>query len=139
MIKPKVWLHKHGHIETIGRGRMSAAHIALIHEAVANGEQIEGYSVVSGTVPANTTATPAPTVERTKTDPNRVVDVPDVARFEDETEAYYFNDGKAVLIGMRTVDNVCGSSLTYCHCESPRVWVDYDRQVVVNFRTRKTN
>lgn len=139
-MKPKDWLHKNGHIETIGRGRMSAAHIALINEAVANGEQIEGYSIVSDKGIAKATGeTAAPTVERTKVDPNRIPDVPDVARDERTTMAYHFVDGKRVEIGMRTVDNVCGSSLTYCHCENPVVWVDFDRSVVVNFGTRKNN
>ena len=131
-MKPKEWLHKNGHIETIGRGRLSAAHIALINEAVANGVQIEGYSVVTPTKES----TGAPEVKRTAVDPNRVVDVPDVARDERTTMAFYRNDGKVVEIGMRTVDNVCGNSLTYCRCESPRVWVDYDQQVVVNFKPR---
>jgi hypothetical protein len=131
-MKPKEWLHKNGHIEVIGRGRLSGAHIALIQEAVANGVQIEGYSVVSGN--QNTETTTAPTVQRTAVDPNRIVDVPDAVRDEREVEAFYREDGKVVKIGMRTVDNVCGNSLTYCHCESPRVWVDSDRQVVVNFR-----
>lgn len=135
-MKPKEWLHKNGHIEVIGRGRLSAAHIALINEAVANGVAIEGYAIKER-VTLTGDESPAE-VTRIVMDPNRIVDVPDVARFENETEAYYLNDGKAVLIGMRTVDNVCGSSLTYCHCESPRVWVDFDRQVVVNFRN-KTN
>lgn len=134
MIKPKQWLFDNGHIEVIGRGRLSAAHIALIHEAVANGVQIEGYSAVKGN---SDEPTAAPVVERTKVDPNRIVDVPDLARDETALEAYYLTDGKPVTIGMRTVDNVCGSSLTYCHCESPRVWVDSDRQVVVNFRNKK--
>ena len=136
-MKPKQWLFDNGHIKEIGRGRLSAAHIALINEAVANGVNIEGYSVVKQNV---STDKPEPAkVERTKVDPNRIVDVPDMARDERDFTAYRFEDGKRVEVGMRTVCNVCGSSLTYCHCESPMVWVDFDRQSVVKFATRKTN
>lgn len=133
-MKPKEWLFKNGHIEVIGRGRLSAAHIALIHEAVANGVQIEGYSVSKTDI---STDKPEPVkVERIAHDPNRVVDVPDIARDERDFMAYRSENGKRIEVGMRTVDNNCGSSLTYCHCESPRVWVDYDREAVVHFTSR---
>lgn len=131
-IKPKQWLYDNGHTDSLGgRGRMSAAHKALIMEAVAKGVNIEGYAVVE----QSTTAAPAE-VKRVAVDPNRVVDVPDMSRDEREVMGYYLSDGKTVEVGMRTVDNNCGNSLTYCRCESPRVWVDYDRQVVVNFKPR---
>ena len=133
-ISPKKWLYDNGHTDTLGgRGRMSKAHKALIMEAVANGVAIEGYAVVDKA----TAATDKPAkVERVAPNPNRVVDLPDMTRDESKVMAFYREDGKVVEVGMRTVDNNCGTSLTYCPCESPRVWVDYDRQVVVNFKPR---
>lgn len=140
MIKPKKWLYDNGHItaEDMGkRGRLSAKNKELIMAAVANGVAIEGYSVVKADKSDNTD-TPAPVqVERVAAaDPNRIVDVPNVTRDEREIMAYHFVDGKKKEIGMRTVDNICGSSLTYCHCENPRVWVDADVECVVNFQSR---
>lgn len=129
-MKPKDWLKANGHITEIKRGRMSREHITLIKEAVANGAKIEGYGEVSATASA-----PA-TVERVAVDPNRLVDVPDVFRDERALMAYRVENGKNVEIGMRTVDNNCGSSLTYCRCDSPRVWVDHETQAVVNFKPR---
>jgi len=133
-IKPKQWLYDNGHTTTVGgRGRMSKEHKALILAAVESGVDIEGYAVVERATAATNKPAKA---ERVKVDPNRVVDVPDETRNEREVMAYYMEGPKRVEVGMRTVDNNCGSSLTYCPCESPRVWVDHDRQVVVNFRSR---
>lgn len=133
-IKPKQWLYDNGHTDSLGgRGRMSAAHKALIEAAVASGVNIEGYAVVNR--PTIATDKPAE-VKRVAPNPNVIADVPDMTRDENEIMAFYRADGKVVEIGMRTVDNVCGSSLTYCPCESPRVWVDHDQQVVVNFKPR---
>lgn len=132
--KPKVWLYENGHTTTLGgRGRMSKEHKAIIEAALLADPdlRIDGYSVERSTV-----ATDKPKVERVAVDPNRVVDVPDMTRDERVTMAFYRDGGKSIEVGMRTVDNNCGSSLTYCPCESPRVWVDYDREVVVNFKPR---
>lgn len=136
MIKPKEWLYQNGHMtreEADKRGRMSLANKALVMEAVRNGVAIEGYAIVDR--PTVATDKPAK-VERVAVDPNRVMDVPDMSRDETALMAFYRADGKVIEIGMRTVDNVCGNSLTYCRCESPRVWVDCDSQVVVNFKPR---
>lgn len=129
-MKPKDWLKANGHISEIKRGRMSREHIELIKAAVATGVKIEGYGEVTAT------ADKPATVERTAVDPNRLVDVPDVYRDERTLMAYRTQDGKQIEIGMRTVDNNCGSSLTYCRCDSPRVWVDHESQAVVNFKPR---
>lgn len=134
-IKPKIWLRDNGHMtaeEAAKKGRMSLVNKALVEAAVARGVNIEGYSVVREDSPTGET----PKVERVAVDPNRVVDVPDAYRDERTLMAYHMVEGKRVEIGMRTVDNNCGSSLTYCACESPRVWVDHDHQVVVNFAPR---
>lgn len=133
-IKPKQWLFDNGHTDTLGgRGRMSLAHKALIQAAVASGVNIEGFGVVS----SPTAVADAPVeVKRIAVDPNRIADVPNVSRDEKAVMGFYRAEGKVVEIGMRTVDNNCGSSLTYCMCESPRVWVDHDQQVVVLFKPR---
>jgi len=135
MIKPKIWLRDNGHMtaeDANRRGRLSKAHVAIILDAVAKGAQIEGYGVVRPTV-----ATDRPVeAKRTAVDPHRVADVPDMSRDEREVMAFYGTGRDKVEVGMRTVDNNCGSSLTYCRCESPRVWVDHDREVVVNFGPR---
>lgn len=131
-MKPKEWLKAHGHITEIGRGRMSAAHIALIKDAVANGTEIEGY----GSVTPKATGAPA-TVERTAVSTVKTIaDIGEPTRDERSIMAYRTVDGKTVEIGMRTVDNNCGTSLTYCKCESPRIWVDHESQAVVNFKPR---
>lgn len=134
--KPKEWLASKGHPVKVGKGRLSAEYKGIIEAALLADPdlRIEGYSVVKDN-DANT-STAAPKVERVKADPNRVVDVPDATRDENAVMAYYMEGDKRVEVGMRTVDNNCGSSLSYCPCESPRVWVDYDRQVVVNFKPR---
>lgn len=134
-IKPKQWLFDNGHTDSVGgRGRMSLAHKNLIMEAVANGTAIEGYALKEA-VTLTGKESPAE-VKRIVMDPNKIVDVPDACRDEKAVMGFYREEGKVIEIGMRTVDNNCGNSLNYCHCESPRVWVDYDRQVVVNFKPR---
>lgn len=131
-MKPKEYLLKHGHISEIGRGRLSAAHIAIIKEAVAKGENIEGYSV--STAPA-TSAKPAAEVTR-EARSDSIMDVPDESRPEKEWSAYRFEDGKQVPVGIRTVCNNCGSSLSYCHDRKPVVWVDHETEAVVYFKPR---
>lgn len=128
-MKPKEYLLKHGHITSIGRGRLSREHIAIIEQAVSEGVSIEGYSVSKPTA----AVADKPTVERVQRDPNTIPDVPDETRPESSWQAYA-NDRE---VGMRTVCNVCGSSLSYCPCSEPKVWVDYDRQAVVYFKPRK--
>lgn len=131
MLKPKQWLVQNGHMPAGSenrRGRLSREHIALITAAVASGAAIEGYSAVP------VVEKPAPATRKPVVESARVFDMPDIARDERTTEAYRFEDGKAVSIGMRTVDNVCGNSLTYCRCEQPRVWVDHTREAMVLFK-----
>ena len=137
-MKPKEWLYANGHISKIGRGRMSAEHIALVKEAVANGVKIEGYETVKSSKPSVSTEKPtAPAVERTKIDPNRVIDCPDPLRDEREFDAFVTVDGKTSKIGKRTVCNGCGNSLSWCWCPTPSVWVDHTREAVVTFKFTK--
>lgn len=129
-MKPKEWLKANGHITEIGRGRMSREHIALVEAAVASGVAIEGYAVSSK--PANADKP----VERVAVDSKTIADIGEPTRDERSLMAYRVEEGKNVEIGMRTVCNACGSSLTYCGDASPRVWIDHERQAVVNFKPR---
>lgn len=130
-MKPKEWLFKHGHITEIGRGRLSREHIALIQEAVKAGTHIEGYSVSS--VPATAGKPEKAVVKTPKPSSDTVADIGEPLRDERTLEA--FSGTKSV--GMRTVCNICRNSLTYCFCPQPRVWVDFDREGMVEFRVRK--
>lgn len=135
-MKPKEWLKANGHIETVGRGRLSAAHIALITEAVAKGAKIEGYSV--STVKAtDESVTAKPAVERVKSDANRLLDVPEPLRSDKDWTLVRKSDGKPIhAVGMRNVCQGCGSSFTYCPCSSPSI-LDNTGIVPVEFRMKK--
>lgn len=131
-MKPKEYLLKHGHITVIGRGRMSREHIAIIEEAVKNGVNIEGYSHST-----------APDAEKTvvKTEKPEfagVADVPEPFRDERSLFAYTFHNGVQWAVGMRTVYNICRSSLTYCACPHPKIWLDFDTESVVLFGDKTT-
>ena len=134
MVKPKEWLLKNGHIKEITRGRMSRENIQRIEDAVRKGEQIEGFMV--STVQPKTAEKDAPKkVDKVSVSTDRVLDIPDESRDERAMSAYALVNGKNHPIGMRTVCNACHSSLTYCHCESPRVWLDTNTEVVVLFKS----
>jgi uncharacterized Zn-finger protein len=106
------------------RGRLSKAADARCQALAAEGIDIQGYEV-SGT-PQSVKGV---TVEKVKHDPNRIADVPDPSRSESDWTAHT-SEGP---VGMRTVCNLCHSSLTYCWCQHPRVWVDVDTEGVVYF------
>lgn len=128
--KPKEYLFEHGKIDDPKqRGRMSLDNKAFITAAVESGVLIEGYG-------ETTAEDGAVVIDKVSIDPNRVFDVPDESRPEASFTAYVGTKE----IGMRTICNVCSNSLNYCHCSSPRVWVDFDREGVVNFagRTKPT-
>lgn len=129
MMKPKEWLVAQGHLKEAGRGRMSREHIALIHKAVAEGVEIEGYSTPK---PAPMKAS-EPKAEA-KVESTGIVDVPDEVRPESEWQAFVDNRE----IGMRTVCNGCGNSLTHCYEKFPRVWLDHAREGAVSFKPRST-
>lgn len=135
-MKPKEWLKQNGHIDTIGRGRLSAAHIALITEAVAKGAKIEGYSVSSAKA-SDESADAKPAVERVKVEANRLLDVPDALRSDADWTLVRKSDGKPIhAVGMRNVCEGCGSSFTYCPCPSP-AFLDNTGRVPVEFRMKK--
>jgi len=124
MPSPKEVLFKHGLIEKIGRGRLSADNRKWLDEFVAGGGKVDGWSV---------TETGETKVEKV----GRVI-TPDVTEThpEKENEAYYFLNGKPITVSMRTVCNVCHNSLSYHFCQEPKVWVDYQTEAVVYFRKR---
>lgn len=133
-MKPKEALLKGGRIQAITRGRISAENHKWLAEMAGKGWQIDGYTVTKSTTPDT-----APVVEKAeRRDPNAVVDVPDESRPEHLWIAYRHEDGKPVHIGMREACNVCRASLTYCRCEHPRVWVDFETEAVVYFKPRNT-
>lgn len=132
-MKPKEWLLANGHIKEITRGRMSREHINLIEQAVRDGVSIEGYAV-STVQPKSEDEKALPKVEKRAVSSDRLIDVPDEARSESDWEAHTASGP----VGMRTVCNTCHSSLTYCHCQHPRVWVDHETEGVVFFKPRKT-
>lgn len=131
-MKPKEWLKENGHIKEVGRGRMSVAHIALIKDAVSKGVEIEGYSSSKPTA-----QTDKPTVERTpKTPTTGMIDCPDPLRDSRDFVVVRRDNGKPIPnVGPATVCNGCHSSLTYCPCPEPRVWLDHEREAVVSFKS----
>lgn len=128
-MKPKEALVKDGFLppDASGRGRLSKDADARCKELAAQGWQIDGYSV------AKSADTSKPdTVVKVKTDPNSVSEIPNPTRDEKALVAYSGN----IKIGMRTVCNNCRRSLTYCPCESPRVWLDHNNQGIVYFKVK---
>lgn len=134
-MKPKDWLLANGHIKEITRGRMSREHIALIEQAVRDGEQIDGYAVSTAVRTPADTPTP-PKVEKVAKPSERIADVPDETRPESSWEAYTYYNGAKKDIGMRTVCNTCGNSLTYCPCRTPMVNLDDGGVGLVSFKVR---
>jgi hypothetical protein len=128
-MKPKMWLKENGFPDIkLGKGRMSGEQVEAVKAAVARGVHIEGYS--AGPAPVNSTETPE--VKRVAVDGSRVVDVPDESRRPEDWQAYTSNGE----IGIKTVCNLCKSSLTYCRCGQPKVWLDSDLEGVVWFKPR---
>jgi hypothetical protein len=127
-MKPKEYLVSIGALPkgATGRGRLSLENKALIQKAVAEGIQIEGYTVSEAK-----DSTAAPVVSKV-IHSTTLLDVPDEAKAEENWQA--FVNGNE--IGMRTPCVKCSNSLTYCRCEKSRVWVDFDRIGVVDFRPR---
>ena len=136
-MKPKVALVKDGFLPAGAenqRGRLSAAAIARCQELVSKGWDIDGFVTTKAVVTGITDDPALPLkVERVKSDPNAVVDIPEPTRDEKSLTAHSTN-GK---VGMRTVCNNCRRSLTYCLCESPKVWLDHQTEGVVVFKVKR--
>ncbi len=130
MMKPKVALVKDGFLPAGSenkRGRLSGAAIARLKELAATGVKIEGY-----TVSQSSDSSEPVKVEKVAVDPNRIADVPEETRPETSWQAFTSESE----VGMRTVCNGCKNSLTYCHCQFPKVWIDHTREGVVHFKPR---
>lgn len=117
-MKPKEALVKDGFLPPGSenkRGRLSGAGIARCEELAAMGWSIEGFAAKA----SSDTSKPV-TVERVKTDPNRLVDVPDALRSDKDWSLVRKSDMKPIhAVGMRNVCQGCGSSFTYCPCSQP--------------------
>lgn len=138
-MRPKAYLHSIGAIaDPNQRGRLSRENIALIHKAVAEGIQIDNYSVdrPTGSSKNDSTHSEVPKVSRTES--GGIVDIGDEVRPEKSWEASARVNGVTHPVGMRTVCNTCNSSLTYCHCRTPYVWIDHETQGLVTFAMRRT-
>lgn len=116
-MRPKEWLVKNGHLDKIGRGRLSREHIALIEKAVAEGASIEGYSVTKSV--ATGPEKPAAVVKREAHDPNRIVEPAEYRYPENGYRA--FEVGTGVERSMRCACNGCMLSLVMCYCDTPSI------------------
>lgn len=135
MMKPKQALVKDGFLPKDAentRGRLSKAAIERCKELVALGWDIEGYA--NDSTP-NSTPTAA-TVAKVKVDNGARV-IADIGNPSRDENAVMAKAGTKT-IGMRDVCT-CGTSLTYCWCPNPTVWVDGGGPVAVNFIPRPQN
>lgn len=132
-MKPKEYLRSKG-VETSGRGRMPRAHVQMIQDAVNSGIVIEGYPMPSPTTAPDGT-TIASEVKRVAPSETGLIDCGPPLRDENALIAKV----EGTVIGMRTVCVACGSSLNYCGCENPVVWIDHTRRGVVTFYPRPSN
>lgn len=127
-MKPKEYLFSKGMIQVVGKGRLSREHVQFLKDEAAKGVFIEGYSLVTAPVVA---------VDKPKAEMPKGEQIADVGPpLRDETALMAVCDGKE--IGMRTICNVCHSSLTYCGCQFPKVNIDHEREGVVVFKPRTT-
>jgi len=123
-VKPKVALVKDGFLPPGSenkRGRISLDAIERLKELASQGWKIDGYEAKGDTV------------EKVKTDPNAVIDIPD-ATIDERTVRAFTSEGE---IGLRTVCNNSGVSMTFCPCPGHKVWLDHEREGVVYFKPRK--
>lgn len=130
MMKPKEALVKDGFLPAGAdrkRGRLSLDAIERLKDLASAGWEIEGYEVTD-----TPDATGAAVVDKVKTDPNAIADLPPMTRDENTTAAFTINGE----VGMRTVCQNCRASLTYCPCPHPQVWLDHTQTGVVVFKQR---
>lgn len=132
-MRPKEYLHQQGHIDNPNqRGRLSAAHLDIIHQAVQSGVKIDGYAVSDKPQTQDT----APKVERVAPGEG-IADIGEPVRPEANWAAHTYINGTRTDVGMREVEVTCGNSLTYCHCRTPYVRVlDSEAPVMVQFSHR---
>lgn len=116
-MKPKEVLLKHGRIQAITRGRISAENHAFLADLAAKGEKIDGYEV---------SVTSKPTGEKVYKNAAAPVSTEKVVseytlRYPLDTPAHAFIDGKKVTVSMREACWNCGVSLVQCSCDQPTV------------------
>lgn len=114
-MKPKEYLVKHGHLDKIGRGRLSSKHIEIIENAVANGANIEGYSATAAPVENE------PKVVRKVENNNDIVELQPYRYSEDEFVAFEYVDGKKITRSLREACRNCRVSLVQCWCGNPTI------------------
>jgi hypothetical protein len=139
-MKPKQALVKDGFLpkgSENGRGRLSVKGAERCQYLVDH----EGYTI-DGFAKSSASGKPAvesakPEIVRVKTDPNRLVDVPDALRSDKDWTLVRKSDGKPIhAVGMRNICEGCGSSFTYCPCRVP-TFLDNTGPVPVEFRMKK--
>lgn len=116
---------KKGYLVSIGalppgsenkRGRLSVAHQQLIEKAVAEGIQIQGYSV------APTPTAPAPVVKKATVSTEKQILEPAPYHYpENEYRAYELVDGKRKYRSLREACRHCRLSLVGCWCATPEI------------------
>ena len=130
----KETLAKHGYIDKsqVTRGRPSRQMVEWGREVIDKGLEthIEGFDYAPNGTPAP--AKPAAAAPKPAPKAGTVLDVPDMVRDEDLWTAHA--EGKE--IGFRTVCNGCRGSLGWCRCETPKVWVAFNREAPVTFKPR---
>lgn len=133
-MKPKVALVKDGFLPAGSentRGRLSLSAITRCKELAAEGWDIDGYS--KPTVAVAPVAKTQDKVSKPATEFVGVADTPDEYRPESVWQAHANHGEKKVSIGMRTICNQCNNSLSYCHCRTPYVWLDFETEAAVSF------
>lgn len=116
-MKPKEVLLKHGRIQAITRGRISADNHKFLADLAAKGEKIDGYESV---------VTSKPTGEKVYKNAQAPASTEKVVaeihyRYPLDTPAHAFIDGKKVSVSMK---EACGNfrvSLVCCSCGQPEV------------------
>lgn len=131
--KAKEALFAAGRITVIGKGRISRENNAWLDEQIAAGKfTVSGLSVSSNPViTKDSQSTQAVVVKREKIADTGIADIGEPYRNEESTEAFSDNGP----VGMRTVCNLCGNSLTYCYHPIPRVHT-LTGEVDVSFKRR---
>lgn len=113
-MKPKEALIKDGKVPTtLGRGRMSAAQKERCRELVAQGWQIDGFSLETSK------STDKPAVVKAEPVTNEKVIAELVYRYDETEWQAKAEDG--TIFGMREVCQPCGYSLVGHGCDEPIV------------------
>lgn len=112
-MKPKEYLVSQGVIAHAGRGRLSAAHRALVQKAADNGVFIEGFSkTVNKVTVEKKSKTPKPKIDK---------EILEIAPFRYDEKAYRAVADDGTVYGMREVCMRCGVSLVAHICDFPIV------------------